>query len=37
LRYDNLIDLCWKNLLPVAVAFILLIPCILITFDYAPI
>ena len=36
LRYDQLIDLCWLNLLPVAVAFIILIPSILIAFDIAP-
>src|SRR6202041_2169495 len=30
LRYDQLIDLCWLNLLPVAVAFIILVPSILI-------
>jgi NADH-ubiquinone oxidoreductase chain 1 len=36
LRYDQLIDFCWLNLLPVAVAFIILIPSILITFDIAP-
>jgi len=36
LRYDQLIDFCWLNLLPVAVAFIILIPSILIAFDFAP-
>jgi len=36
LRYDQLIDLCWLNLLPVAVAFIILIPSILVAFDIAP-
>lgn len=36
LRYDQLIQLCWLNLLPVAVAFIILIPSILIAFDIAP-
>jgi len=36
LRYDQLIDFCWLNLLPVAVAFIILIPSILIAFDIAP-
>src|SRR3984885_3165863 len=36
LRYDALIELCWLNLLPVAVAFIILIPSILIAFDLAP-
>ena len=36
LRYDQLITLCWLNLLPVAVAFIILVPSILITFDVSP-
>ena len=36
LRYDQLIEFCWLNLLPVAVAFIILVPCILIAFDIAP-
>ena len=36
LRYDQLIELCWLYLLPVAVAFIILIPSILIAFDIAP-
>jgi len=36
LRYDQLISLCWLNLLPVAVAFIIFIPCILISFDIYP-
>ena len=36
LRYDQLIELCWLNLLPVAVAFIILVPSILVTFDISP-
>jgi NADH-ubiquinone oxidoreductase chain 1 len=36
LRYDQLIDLCWLNLLPVAIAFIILIPSILVAFDLSP-
>nr|YP_009926572.1 NADH dehydrogenase subunit 1 [Wolfiporia cocos]QNH92636.1 NADH dehydrogenase subunit 1 [Wolfiporia cocos] len=36
LRYDQLISLCWLNLLPVAVAFIIFVPCILVAFDIAP-
>jgi NADH-ubiquinone oxidoreductase chain 1 len=36
LRYDQLISLCWLNLLPVAVAFIILVPSILIAFDISP-
>ena len=37
LRYDQLIEFCWLNLLPVIVAFIILVPCILVAFDIAPI
>lgn len=36
LRYDQLIELCWLNLLPIAVAFIILVPSILVAFDIAP-
>src|ERR1700733_6212203 len=36
LRYDALIELCWLNLLPIAVAFIILVPSILVAFDIAP-
>nr|YP_009048492.1 NADH-ubiquinone oxidoreductase chain 1 [Heterobasidion irregulare]YP_010879595.1 NADH dehydrogenase subunit 1 [Heterobasidion annosum]AHK09745.1 NADH dehydrogenase subunit 1 [Heterobasidion irregulare]WHL55365.1 NADH dehydrogenase subunit 1 [Heterobasidion annosum] len=36
LRYDQLIELCWLNLLPIAVAFIILVPSVLIAFDIAP-
>ena len=36
LRYDQLVELCWLNLLPVAVAFIILVPSILVAFDIAP-
>jgi NADH-ubiquinone oxidoreductase chain 1 len=36
LRYDQLIELCWLNLLPICVAFIILVPSILVAFDIAP-
>ena len=36
LRFDQLIDLCWLKLLPIAVAFIILIPSILVAFDIVP-
>jgi NADH-ubiquinone oxidoreductase chain 1 len=36
LRYDQLIDLCWLNLLPIAVAFIILIPSVLVALDISP-
>ena len=35
-RYDQLIELCWLNLLPIAVAFIILVPSILVSFDISP-
>lgn len=31
LRYDQLIELCWLYLLPLIVAFIILIPCLILT------
>jgi NADH-ubiquinone oxidoreductase chain 1 len=37
LRYDQLIDLCWVNILPIAVAFIIFVPSVLVAFDIAPI
>ena len=36
LKYDQLIEFCWLSLLPVAVAFIVLVPCVLMAFDIAP-
>jgi NADH-ubiquinone oxidoreductase chain 1 len=36
LRYDQLIELCWLNLLPLAVALIILVPSLLVTFDITP-
>ena len=36
MRYDALIELCWLNLLPIAVAFIILVPSISVAFDIAP-
>ena len=36
MRYDALIELCWLNLLPICVAFIILVPSILIAFDISP-
>lgn len=37
LRYDQLINLCWLHLLPVAVAFIVIVPSILTGFEINPI
>jgi len=36
MRYDALIELCWLNLLPVCVAFIILVPSVLIAFNISP-
>jgi NADH-ubiquinone oxidoreductase chain 1 len=36
LRWDQLMDLCWLYLLPIAVAFIILVPSILVAFNIAP-
>jgi NADH-ubiquinone oxidoreductase chain 1 len=33
LKYDQLIEFCWLGLLPVAGAFIVLVPCLLMAFD----
>jgi NADH-ubiquinone oxidoreductase chain 1 len=36
IRFDQLMSFCWTVLLPVVVAFIILIPCILYAFDILP-
>ena len=36
LRYDQLIDLCWLQLLPIAVALIILVLSILVSFEILP-
>lgn len=35
-KYSQLIELCWLCLLPVSVAFMILVPSILVAFDIAP-
>jgi len=35
LRYDQLMSLCWTGLLPLALGFIILVPCVLIAFEIA--
>lgn len=35
-RFDQIIVFCWTALLPMIMAFIILIPCILIAFDIVP-
>lgn len=37
LRYDQLIVFCWTGMLPLAIAFIVLVPSILIAFDIMPV
>ena len=36
IRFDQLMSFCWTVLLPVVIAFIILIPCILYSFDIIP-
>jgi len=36
LRYDQLMLFCWTGMLPIAIAFTVLIPSLLIAFDYVP-
>nr|YP_010568273.1 NADH dehydrogenase subunit 1 [Pascua guehoae]UZC57706.1 NADH dehydrogenase subunit 1 [Pascua guehoae] len=37
LRYDQLMVFCWTGMLPLAIAFIVLVPSILIAFDIMPV
>jgi NADH-ubiquinone oxidoreductase chain 1 len=36
IRFDQLMSFCWTVLLPVVIGFIILIPCILYSFDIIP-
>ena len=36
IRFDQLMSFCWTVLLPLLFAFIVLIPCILYSFDILP-
>lgn len=36
IRYDQLMSFCWTVLLPVVIAFIILVPCILYSFEIMP-
>jgi NADH-ubiquinone oxidoreductase chain 1 len=36
IRYDQLMSYCWTILLPIVVAFIVLVPCILYSFEIMP-
>jgi NADH-ubiquinone oxidoreductase chain 1 len=37
IRYDQLMSFCWTVLLPLVIAFIILVPCILSTFNIIPV
>ena len=37
IRFDQLMSYCWTILLPIVIAFIVLIPCILYSFDIIPV
>lgn len=37
IRYDQLMSFCWTILLPIVIAFIVLIPCVLYSFDIIPV
>jgi NADH-ubiquinone oxidoreductase chain 1 len=36
IRYDQLMSFCWTILLPLVIAFIILLPCILYAFEIIP-
>jgi len=36
IRYDQLMSFCWTILLPVVIAFVILVPCILYSFEIIP-
>ena len=36
IRFDQLMSFCWTILLPIVIAFIVLIPCIVYTLDILP-
>ena len=36
IRFDQLMSFCWTILLPVVIAFIILVPCILYSFEIIP-
>ena len=37
IRYDQLMSFCWTILLPIVIAFIVVVPCILYSFDIIPV
>ena len=36
IRFDQLMSFCWTVLLPIVIAFIILVPCVLHSFDIIP-
>jgi NADH-ubiquinone oxidoreductase chain 1 len=36
IRFDQLMSFCWTVLLPIVIAFIILVPCILYSFEIMP-
>ena len=36
IRFDQLMSFCWTILLPIVIAFVILVPCILYTFEIIP-
>jgi NADH-ubiquinone oxidoreductase chain 1 len=36
IRFDQLMSFCWTILLPIVIGFVILIPCILYSFDIIP-
>ena len=36
IRFDQLMSFCWTVLLPIVIAFIVLVPCILYSFEIIP-
>ena len=36
IRFDQLLTFCWTGLLPIAIAFVLLVPSLLVAFDVTP-
>ena len=36
IRFDQLMSFCWTVLLPIVIAFVILVPCILYSFEIIP-
>jgi NADH-ubiquinone oxidoreductase chain 1 len=36
IRFDQLMSFCWTILLPIVIAFVILVPCILYSFEIIP-